>query len=230
MEALQNFFDFVLHVDKSIHKLIELFGLWSYLILFLIIFCETGPVVTPFLPGDTLLFAAGAFAARGSFDPVLLIAVLLTAAVAGDAVNYCIGKFLGDKLARSRRVPFFKPEYLDRTHRFYEKYGAKTIVIARFVPIVRTFAPFVAGVGTMTYRRFAVYNVTGALLWVFLLVLAGYFFGTIPIVERNFTLVIYLIVLVSIMPGVIEFWRQRRLHKAEAAARERASSSGEGGA
>ncbi len=230
MEALQYFLDFVLHVDKYIDKLIGIFGHWSYLILFAIIFCETGLVVTPFLPGDTLLFAAGTFAAKGSFDPFLLIAILLAAAILGDAANYCIGKLFGEKLVRARRVPFFKQEYLERTHRFYEKYGAKTIVIARFVPIVRTFAPFVAGLGTMTYYRFAVYNVTGALLWVMLLVWAGYFFGTIPIVERNFTLVIYLIVLVSIMPGVIEFWRQWRRHKREAAAaKEKESPPGEGG-
>ncbi len=225
MEAVQyvvdfvlHLFDFVLHIDKYIGDLIAYTGIWSYLILFLIVFCETGLVVTPFLPGDSLMFTVGMFAAKGEFKLPLLLILLMAAAILGDTANYFIGKFLGDRIARNEHPRFFKKEYLDRTHRFYEKYGAKTIVIARFVPIVRTFAPFVAGLGSMTYPRFVAYNIAGGVLWVGSLVLAGYFFGTIPIVERNFSLVIYGIVVVSVMPGVIEFWREWRRHKREAAA------------
>ena len=184
--------------------------MWTYLILFLIVFCETGLVVTPFLPGDSLLFAVGTFAAAGALDVWLIAGLLLVAAVVGDAVNYAIGAAVGPRVFRRENVRFLNRRHLERTHEFYERYGPVTIVIARFVPIVRTFAPFVAGIGRMTYTRFAIYNVAGAVLWVGLLVGAGYLFGNIPIVRRNFSLVILAIIGLSVLPGVVEFVRQRR--------------------
>lgn len=209
MELLKEFIDLFLHLDTHLQTVIQNYGIWTYVILFLIIFCETGLVVTPILPGDSLLFAAGAFAATGSLDLKWLLILLVIAAVLGDALNYAIGHFMGPKVFSQPDSRFLKKEYLDRTHQFYEKYGGKTIIIARFVPIVRTFAPFVAGVGSMTYAKFASYNIIGGLLWVGVCVLAGYAFGNIPIVKENFTLVILGIIFVSILPGIIEFLRQR---------------------
>jgi membrane-associated protein len=215
VEFIKDFIDLFLHLDTHLQTVIQSYGTWTYVILFLIIFCETGLVVTPILPGDSLLFAAGAFAATGSLDLVWLLILLTVAAVLGDAVNYAIGYFMGPKVFAQPNSRFLKKEYLDRTHEFYEKYGGKTIIIARFVPIVRTFAPFVAGVGSMTYAKFASYNVIGGLLWVGVCVLAGYAFGNIPVVQENFTLVILGIIFVSILPGIIEFLRQRQQTVAE---------------
>ena len=210
MEFIKDFIDLFLHLDTHLQSVIQNYGTWTYVILFLIIFCETGLVVTPILPGDSLLFAAGAFAATGSLDLAWLLIFLTVAAVLGDAVNYAIGYFMGPKVFSQPDSRFLKREYLDRTHQFYEKYGGKTIIIARFVPIVRTFAPFVAGIGSMTYAKFASYNVIGGLLWVGVCVFAGYAFGNIPVVQENFTLVILGIIFVSILPGIIEFLRQRQ--------------------
>ena len=207
MEFFLQIIDFILHVDVHLDAIINDYGTWTYAILFLIIFAETGLVVMPLLPGDSLLFAAGAFAARGSLDPQILFALLVVAAVLGDGVNYSVGRYLAPRAERGFR--FIKQEYLDRTHAFYEKHGGKTIIIARFMPIIRTFAPFVAGIGAMNYRRFAMFNVTGALLWIGLLVYAGFFFGNIPAVEHNFTLVIMAIIFLSILPGIVEFTRHR---------------------
>ena len=215
MEFIKDFIDLFLHLDTHLQTVIQSYGTWTYVILFLIIFCETGLVVTPILPGDSLLFAAGAFAATGSLDLAWLLILLTVAAILGDAVNYAIGHFMGPKVFSQPHSRFLKKEYLDRTHEFYEKYGGKTIIIARFVPIVRTFAPFVAGVGSMTYAKFASYNVIGGLLWVGVCVLAGYAFGNIPVVQENFTLVILGIIFVSILPGIIEFLRQRQQTVAE---------------
>lgn len=216
MELLQQFIDLVLHLDKHLDSLVAQFGPWLYVILFLIIFCETGLVVTPFLPGDSLLFAVGALAARPEgLNVWVLVVSLSVAAIIGDSVNYWIGYFLGDRL-QCRFPRLIKPEHIRRTHDFYERYGGKTIIIARFVPIIRTFAPFVAGVGKMTYSRFMMFNVSGALLWIGLLVPAGYFFGNLPIVRNNFSLVVLVIIFLSILPGVIEFLRERNRIKSEA--------------
>ena len=202
-------FDFILHIDTHLDAIIRSYGTWTYAILFLIIFCETGLVVMPLLPGDSLLFAAGAFAARGSLDPIMLVLLLILAAIGGDTVNYWIGKALAPRLATGR-VKFIKEKHLAKTHAFYEKHGGKTIIMARFVPIVRTFAPFVAGVGAMEYGKFLTYNVVGGIVWVLLFVGAGYFFGNIPAVAHNFTLVIFAIIFISLLPPIIEFIRSRR--------------------
>ena len=209
MELLREFIDFFLHLDVHLAEIIERFGAGAYAILFLIVFCETGLVVTPFLPGDSLLFAAGAFAALGSFDIVPLMLLLIVAAIAGDTVNYWIGARIGPR-AFSGNVRFLKQEYLIRTTEFYEKHGGKTIVLARFIPIVRTFAPFVAGVGRMNYARFLAYNVVGAVVWVTLFTLAGFYFGNIPAVKENFTLVILAIIGLSVLPIAIEMLKSRR--------------------
>jgi membrane-associated protein len=209
MEAIRVLIDLILHLDKHLDQLILDYGTWTYAILFLIVFCETGLVITPILPGDSLLFAAGAMAARGSLDPWLLALLLFVAAVLGDACNYAIGKYMGPPVL-NRDGRFLKRAYLERTQWFFENYGGKTIILARFVPIVRTFAPFLAGVGTMTYTKFAIYNVFGAALWVSLFVGGGYWFGNIDVVKNNFTLVILGIVFVSILPGIIEWVRHRR--------------------
>ena len=206
MDFLLEFVDFFLHLDKSLQGVIGEYGTLTYGILFVVIFAETGLVVTPFLPGDSLLFAAGALAPATGLNPWLLFVLLGIAAVVGDAVNYAIGHAIGQR-AFSGEFKFIKKEYLDKTHAFYEKYGNKTIVLARFVPIVRTFAPFVAGVGRMSYRQFATYNVVGAILWVGLLIGAGYFFGAIPFVKKNFELVIIAIIILSILPGLYEWWK-----------------------
>jgi membrane-associated protein len=209
MELIHFLLDFLLHLDKHLKEIIADYGTWSYLILFLIVFCETGLVVTPFLPGDSLLFACGAFAATGALSLPIVVVLLIFAAVLGDTVNYWIGAALGKRLLTGRFGRFVKQEHLDRTHAFYERYGSKTIVIARFVPIVRTFAPFVAGLGRMSYGRFTAYNVVGGVLWVLICTLAGYFFGNLPVVQENFSLVILAIIGISVLPAVIEILRAR---------------------
>jgi membrane-associated protein len=215
VDALRQVIDIVLHLNRHLAELVADYGPWVYAILFLIVFCETGLVVTPFLPGDSLLFAAGALAATGGLNLELTMALLILAAILGDTVNYWVGHFAGEGL--QHRFPrIIKQEYLDRTHNFFERYGGKTIVIARFVPIVRTFAPFVAGAGAMGYRRFMAYNVVGAILWVLVCALAGYFFGNLPIVQRNFSLVIVGIIVVSILPAVFEALREWRRHVRQA--------------
>jgi hypothetical protein len=201
---LASLIDFVLHIDQHLIELAQTYGLWIYAILFLIVFCETGLVVTPFLPGDSLLFAAGAVAALGGMNVHIAAGLLLAAAVIGDAVNFAIGKYFGEKLFAKPDSRVFKREYLDKTHAFYEKYGGKTIILARFVPIVRTFAPFVAGMGNMHYGRFIRYNIIGALMWVGLLTYAGYFFGELPVVKNNFGLVVIGIIVVSVLPMAVE--------------------------
>jgi membrane-associated protein len=209
MDLIRTAIDFFLHLDKHLAEIIANYGVWTNLILFLIVFAETGLVVTPFLPGDSLLFAAGTFAALGSLDPVLLILLLSAAAILGDTVNYWVGAYIGPR-AFSGEVRWLRREYLDRTHAFYEKHGGKTIILARFIPIIRTFAPFVAGVGTMTYSRFLLYNVVGGVVWVTLFVLAGYYFGNLPAVRQNFSYVILAIIVISVMPIVVEFMKSRR--------------------
>jgi membrane-associated protein len=196
------------NLDPLLQELLKNYGTWTYLILFVVIFCETGLVVTPFLPGDSLLFIAGAFASRG-LNPYWLFVILSLAAILGDTVNYWLGHFIGPK-AFTGRVRFLKKEHLDRTHRFYEKYGGKTIILARFVPIIRTFAPFVAGIGAMNYTRFIVYNVVGGVAWVALFVFAGYFFGEIPQVKTNIHWVLVAIIIISVIPIAIEYLRARR--------------------
>jgi membrane-associated protein len=209
MDLLRQLVDFILHIDVHLAEIIARYGVWTLAILVLIVFAETGLVVTPFLPGDSLLFAAGAFAARGSLDIGTLVLALTIAAIAGDTVNYWIGDRIG-KRAFTSGLPFVRPEHLARTERFYEKHGGKTIILARFVPIIRTFAPFVAGIGTMQYSRFLAYNVVGGVVWVALFTLAGYFFGNLPAVQRNFKLVILAIIVVSVLPIVWEWVRARR--------------------
>jgi membrane-associated protein len=217
MEVIQFLIDFVLHLDEHLATIIQNFGIWTYLLLFLIIFMETGLVITPFLPGDSLLFAAGAFAALGALNIWVLFVLLSLAAILGDTVNYWIGHYIGPR-AFSGNVRFLKKEYLDRTHAFYEKHGGKTIILARFIPIIRTFAPFVAGIGAMTYDKFIVYNVVGGVAWVGIFLFVGYFFGNLPFVKDNFTIVILAIIFISVLPGVIEFVRERSRSKAEAKA------------
>lgn len=214
MEIIVQFFDVLLHLDKYIDVLIRDYGMWTYAIFFIIVFCETGLVVTPILPGDSLLFVAGTFAALGSLHLAWLLILLSGAAILGDTINYWIGNYIGPKVFHMQNSRFFKKEYLDRTHEFYEKYGPITIVIGRFVPIIRTFAPFLAGVGSMTYPRFLTYNVLGGVLWISSFTLGGYFFGNLPFVKKNFTLVIVAIIVISVMPTVIEYVRQRRHAKA----------------
>lgn len=220
MEIISQLISFILHIDVHLAELARDYGSLLYAILFVIVFCETGLVVTPFLPGDSLLFAAGALAGgalavdgvstQGMFNVNLLAGLLFVAAVIGDAVNYAVGRKIGPAVFEKRDSKIFRPEYLARTQKFFEKYGAKTIVIARFVPIVRTFAPFLAGVGSMSYSKFALYNITGAFAWVTLFTYAGYFFGTTPLVQKNFKLVILAIIVISILPGVIEVLKARK--------------------
>jgi len=210
MEYLHLFVDFFLNIDKHLDTVTSEYGVWTYAILFLIVFAETGLVIFPLLPGDSLLFAAGAISARGNLDITVLLVLLSIAAILGDAVNYSIGKYLGPGIVYKRNSRFLKREYIEKTQKFYDKYGGKTIIFARFVPIIRTFAPFLAGVGSMSYRRFAMFNVVGGLIWVFLFAGAGNFFGEIPVVKRNFTLVIIMIIVLSIMPAVIELIKARR--------------------
>jgi membrane-associated protein len=211
MEFMTRIIDIIIHLDRYLSVMIQQFGAWTYLVLFIIIFMETGFVVTPFLPGDSLLFAAGAFAALGVLDPVLLLIVLSIAAVLGDTANYWIGHYLGPRVFKGEgRSRFFKREHLDKTHAFYEKHGGKTIIIARFIPIIRTFAPFVAGVGKMSYWKFISFNVIGGIGWVTMFVLGGYFFGNISFVKKNFSVVVIAIVLISLLPAFFEWYNQRR--------------------
>lgn len=209
MELIIYISDFFIHLDRYLGLIIQAFGNWTYVIFFLVIFCETGLVVTPFLPGDSLLFGLGTFAALGLLEIEWLLILLSIAAVAGNMVNYAIGQFVGPKVFHKGNVRFLNKEYLDRTHRFYEKHGGKTIVIARFIPIIRTFAPFVAGIGNMTYTRFTLYNVLGSIAWVTIFIAGGYYFGNLPVVKRNFTLVIFAIIIISVLPIVFEYIRQR---------------------
>jgi len=204
MEVITTLIELFLHIDEYLAEIISQYGVWTYALLFLIIFLETGLVITPFLPGDSLLFAAGSFAALGVLNPWVLVILLSIAAILGDTVNYWIGHYIGPK-AFSGNIRFLKKEYLDQTHAFYEKHGGKTIILARFVPIVRTFAPFVAGVGAMTYKKFILYNVVGGILWVNIFVWLGYFFGTLPFVQENFEIAIIAIVFISVLPMIYEF-------------------------
>lgn len=199
--------EFFLHLDRYLSQIVASAGLWSYGILFAVIFCETGLIITPFLPGDSLLFAAGSIAALGALDLPTLIGVLLIAAIIGDAFNYWIAREAGLKLLEGPFAPYVNKKHLEKATRFYEKYGAKAIVLARFVPIMRTIAPFTAGIARMEYRRFAMYNVIGAVLWVFIFTIGGYIFGNIPMVKKNFSLVILGIIIVSVMPAFVEWWR-----------------------
>jgi membrane-associated protein len=212
IDILRQFVDYFLHLDRHLTELVTQYGTWTYAILFAIVFAETGLVVLPLLPGDSLLFAAGALSALGALDPWFLGGLLIVAAILGDTVNYHVGKWIGPR-AFSGEIKWLRKDYLDKTHAFFERHGGKTIILARFVPIVRTFAPFVAGVGTMTYRQFITYNVVGAVAWVGLFVPLGYFFGNIPAVKRNFSLVILGIIFLSVLPIIIEFykgWREKK--------------------
>ncbi len=205
------FLDFFLHLDVHLVEIFQQYGTLTYVLLFLIVFCETGLVVTPFLPGDSLLFAAGALAAGSSLQIKILFIVLCIAPLMGDQVNYWFGRLLGTKLPFTEDARFLKKQYLDKTHSYYEKYGGKTVIIARFVPIVRTFAPFVAGLGRMNYLKFISFSVVGALLWVSAFLLGGYFFGNIPFIKHNFTVTVMVIIAISLVPGLIEYIRHRRL-------------------
>jgi len=209
MEILMQFWDLLVHLDAHLSALLQQYGPWIYVILFIIVFCETGLVVTPFLPGDSLLFVAGALWAASDMNVHALIAALIIAAVLGDAVNYAVGHYFGPRVFQWESSRFFNRKALERTHEFYERYGGKTIIIARFVPLVRTFAPFVAGIGRMTYTRFAFYNIAGAVLWVVSLVYAGFFFGNIPVMRNNLTIVIFGIIGLSLLPIAFEFARAR---------------------
>ncbi|OAV74495.1 putative membrane-associated protein [Bacteroidales bacterium Barb7] len=212
MEYLSFFIDFFLHLDVHLANLVNQYDVWVYGVLFVIIFCETGLVVTPFLPGDSLLFVAGTLAAlpNNGLNVHLLVALIIVAAVLGDAVNYLVGRFFGQKLFANPNSKVFRKSYLDKTHAFYEKHGGKTIILARFVPIVRTFAPFVGGMGRMTYRRFASFNVIGGIAWASAFIYAGYFFGGLEFVRKNLQVLVVVIIFVSVLPGVIEVWRNRR--------------------
>ncbi len=210
MELIVYIADFFIHLDRHLGVIIQSFGSWTYFIFFLVIFCETGLVVTPFLPGDSLLFGLGTFAALGFLQIEWLLILLSIAAVAGNTVNYAIGNFIGPKVFHKENVRFLNKEYLNRAHEFYEKHGGKTIVIARFIPIIRTFAPFVAGIGKMTYVRFTLYNVLGSVAWITIFIVGGYYFGNLPVVKRNFTIVIFAIIIISVLPIIIEYFRQRR--------------------
>lgn len=210
IDLLKQLVDVILHIDVHLDSIIQSYGMWTYGLVFFIVFCETGLVVTPFLPGDSLLFALGAFSARGSLDLWLVILLLSVAAILGDTVNYWIGAKVGPAIFHEENVRFLNRRHLDRTHEFYERHGGTTIIIARFVPIVRTFAPFVAGIGKMSYGRFLAYNVIGGLAWVLIFVLGGFFFGNLPMVKRNFTFVIAAIIVLSVLPAMIELVRQRR--------------------
>lgn len=220
MEAIETLIDFILHIDQHLEYFINIYGYWVYAILFLIIFVETGVVVMPFLPGDSLLFAAGMLAAQqNDLNVWIVIGLLLIAAIAGDSLNYSIGKKFGMKVTRIKIFgkQFVQQEHIDKTHSFYEKYGSKTIVIARFVPIVRTLAPFVAGIGRMSYKTFLTYNVLGAIVWVVGVTLVGYFLGNIPIIKDNFSKVVIGIIILSLLPIVYEFVKEKYFNKENAA-------------
>jgi membrane-associated protein len=209
LALLEDLINFLIHLDQSLAFLIQQFGLWTYAILFLAIFGETGLVVTPFFPGDSLLFVSGTFASKGSLNVEALFGLLALAAIMGDTVNYWIGYIVGPKIFRKENSRFLKKEYLERARDFYQKYGAKTIIIARFVPIIRTFAPFVAGVGKMSYRRFLMYNIVGGVSWVAIFIFSGYFLGGFQIVKNNLSLLIYVIIIVSLIPTFVEILRHR---------------------
>jgi membrane-associated protein len=212
MEVINFLIDFVLHMDVHLNEIISNYGIWTYGILFFVVFMETGFVVTPFLPGDSLLFAAGTFAALGSLNPFTLFLLLAAAAILGDTANYHIGQYIGER-AFSGEIKFLKQDYLEKTQEFYDKHGGKAIILARFVPIIRTFAPFVAGIGTMKYRKFISYNVIGGLVWVALFISLGYFFGNIPFVKKNFELVIFAIIFISFIPPILEVFKARKESK-----------------
>ena len=214
MDILNRLVDMLLHLELYLGQIIQQYGAMTYILLFIVIFAETGFVITPFLPGDSLIFAAGTFAARDWLNPILLFVSISLAAILGDTVNYWIGHAIGSR-AYSGEVKWIKKEYLDRTHAFFEKYGGKTIILARFVPIVRTFAPFVAGIGEMTYGHFITYNVVGGILWVSLFLGLGYFFGNIPFVQKNFELVIVAIILISVVPAIYEIVKAKMEKKSE---------------
>lgn len=209
MQLIQMTIDFILHIDTHLSAIVQNYGMWSYAVLFLIVFCETGLVVLPFLPGDSLIFAAGALVSVSSMNIFTLLLVLMAAAIIGDTVNYEIGKLLGRGLYENQNIKFIKKEYLDKTNSFYDKHGGKTIILARFVPIIRTFAPFVAGMGKMHYSKFISYNIVGGITWVALFTLMGYFFGNLPAVQHNFTLVIFAIILVSVLPGAFAYLKSK---------------------
>jgi membrane-associated protein len=217
MDFIPNVLDFILHLDKHLFDLCTQYGAWVYAILFVIVFCETGLVVTPFLPGDSLLFAVGSLAAINALDLTTSIILMIFAAFLGDTVNYWIGNFVGPKVFQRENSRLLNKEYLVRTHRFYEKHGGKTIILARFLPIIRTFAPFVAGIGSMTYRRFLLFNIAGGILWVLLFVVGGYFFGSVPIVKNNFSLVIIALILIPGLPTVVEVIRMQLKKRKERA-------------
>jgi membrane-associated protein len=213
MDFIFNYIDFVIHFDRHLGGILQQYGTYTYAILFLIIFCETGLIVTPFLPGDSLLFVVGTFAAREDLDRNTLLMLLPLAAIIGDNVNYWVGHFFGPRMAEKGKSRWIRQEYMDRTGHFYEKYGGKTVFLGKFLPIIRTFAPFVAGIGSMTYPRFLFFNITGAITWVFVFVLGGYFFGNLPFVKKNFTMVILAIIVLSVLPSVVELIRARRQAK-----------------
>jgi membrane-associated protein len=210
MEFIKDAINLFLHLDVHLNEIILQYGTITYAILFAVIFAETGFVITPFLPGDSLLFAAGTFAARGALNENFLFLIIAVAAIWGDTINYWIGHLIGPKVFNKENTRLFKKEYLERTHKFYEKYGGKTIIIARFIPIIRTFAPFVAGIGRMTYPKFILYNIVGAISWVALMVYTGFYFGNIEVVKNHFSIVILTIIFISILPGIIEYIRHKR--------------------
>lgn len=214
LEIIKKLFDIAIHLDRYVVDIVHQYGLWTYLILFVVIFSETGFVVTPFFPGDSLLFAVGAVAAIGNLNIFGLFLLLTLAALAGNITNYWIGSKVGPGIFKKEKSRFFNKEYLDKTHRFYEKYGSLTIVIARFMPFIRTFAPFVAGIGRMNYFRFMLYSFIGSLLWVSLFLFGGYFFGNLPAVKRNFSLVIVAIILISLVPATVSIWKEKKRKKA----------------
>jgi membrane-associated protein len=216
MDIIILFIDFFIHLDQYLPVIVESFGVWVYVIVFIVIFCETGLVVTPVLPGDSLLFALGALAALGALHIEALLILLCVAAIAGDSVNYAIGHYIGPKVFSYEDSRFFKKKYLLKTHEFYEKHGGKTIIIARFMPFIRTFAPFVAGVSAMSYSKFILFNITGGIAWIGIFLLGGYFFGNIPTVKSNFTVVIIVIVIISVMPGFIAYARQKFIARRKA--------------
>jgi membrane-associated protein len=212
---MKELIDIVLHLDKHLEAITAQYGTTTYAILFIIVFCETGLVVTPFLPGDSLLFAAGAVSSLGTLNPWVLALGIMASALVGDNVNYQLGKALGPRVMKGEKSRIFNKKHLEKTKKFYEKYGGKTIIIARFVPIVRTFAPFVAGAGAMNFKRFIGYSIGGAILWVTVLFGAGYMFGGNPIVKKNFSIVVFAIIFISILPGIIEFVKARRAKKSD---------------
>jgi membrane-associated protein len=215
MEIITYLFDLFIHLDKHLSEIVSQYGTSTYAILFFVIFAETGFVFTPFLPGDSLLFAAGALAALGALNVHLLVVLLIIAAVAGDNTNYWIGHYIGPKVFE-KNIRFLKKEYLDKTHAFYLKHGGKTTILARFIPIIRTFAPFVTGIGRMSYIRFVIFDVSGGILWVCLFVYSGYLFGNVPIVKKNFSIVILAIIFISVLPAVIEYVKHKRSEKTAA--------------